>query len=479
MSIPVRLFVFIILPIAICLGALGVWMQGEIEQRFERRMEDEVQMVARSLQAPLVHALQRERPGSIESALDAVESIGRVFSADIYDADGTLLASTRSPRGTEDAYARFDAEFEGAPPNEALSTYEEVEGRNVYSYFVPLTSPGGTPIGFLQVTRLQADFRAFVARLRIGATIALSSALLIIALIVIVGYRGAVGRAVDELRRVIGEVGTGHREARARPSGPPELASLSRAFNGMLDAIEQAEFEIAAQRQRELDLRKKLHRSEQLAALGRLSGGIAHELGSPLTTIRGRVQRALRHDDVPEPIERSLRQIARQASRMERITTELLQFGRTRTGRRVELPLSSVVATAVEVVREQTDVSIEYTPLPDIRVEVEMARIERAVVNVLQNAVYSSTQVIVDWETDQSHVYLHVDDDGAGIDPEIRDKIFEPFFTTKPVDAGTGLGMSIVHSVMAEHDGSVTAGESPMGGARVTLALPRLDTEDR
>jgi len=73
--------------------------------------------------------------------------------------------------------------------------------------------------------------------------------------------------------------------------------------------------------------------------------------------------------------------------------------------------------------------------------------------------------------SDAAEVAIFVDDSGPGVPPELRDRLFEPFFTTKA--QGSGLGLSIVHSIMTQHRGTITIEDAPGGGARFVLRLPR------
>src|SRR5690625_6330813 len=76
------------------------------------------------------------------------------------------------------------------------------------------------------------------------------------------------------------------------------------------------------------------------------------------------------------------------------------------------------------------------------------------------------------WHCDHQHLYLCVEDDGPGIDRNIRARLLEPFVTTKPVGVGTGLGLAVVNAGVAEHGGHIHIDESPLGGARFQSTLP-------
>ena len=103
---------------------------------------------------------------------------------------------------------------------------------------------------------------------------------------------------------------------------------LSGALNQMLDSIAAAERQVAEQQAREEQLQARLRQSQQLAAVGRLAAGVAHELGSPLSVIDGKAQRVLRDDELAESHRRALLQIRQQVARLSAIVRQLLDFGR-------------------------------------------------------------------------------------------------------------------------------------------------------
>ena len=103
---------------------------------------------------------------------------------------------------------------------------------------------------------------------------------------------------------------------------------LSGALNQMLDSIAAAERQVAEQQAREEQLQARLRQSQQLAAVGRLAAGVAHELGSPLSVIDGKAQRVLRDDELAETHRRALLQIRQQVARLSAIVRQLLDFGR-------------------------------------------------------------------------------------------------------------------------------------------------------
>ncbi len=445
-----------------------------LERQMERRMQEDVELVARSIQRPLAHALERGRSGAVQNALDSAFRIDRVFGAYVYDSDGRTVAVA----GREEALPRRRHLTELAAEGERTGEYGEVGGRHVYSYFVPLTDSGGRVSALLQVTRRGSDFERYFRILRWQAGGLLIASWLAVGALVLAGHRKVAGSPLKRLLGSMGRVARGDRAHRAAEDGPRELEGLARSLNSMLDSIGEAEREIADRRRQEVALREELRHSERLAALGRLSAGVAHELGAPLSVISGRVQRALRHQEHDAPLRPPLEEIQGQVRRMDAVVRQLLDFGRRDAPERSRVVASRVCRAAAAAVRDlarERSVLLELDgPAERIVIHVDIGRLERVIINLLRNAIQASPagRVRLSWGVGEPGLEMVVEDDGAGVPEEDRSRIFEPFFTTKRPGEGSGLGLAVVHGVVRELGGRIRVGESPLGGASFVVLLP-------
>lgn len=473
-SLRLYLIMGVVVPLLLMLIGVGYFSLQTIEQRAQHKMEEDVQLVARAIRLPLGRALDRGRTGSVDEALESAFSINRVYGAYVYDAEGTLIASIGEFNLTNDQQRLADLAEEG----NRLGEYETLGGRSVYSYFVPLTGAGGRVNGLLQVTRRASDIQEYLAQLRWQAFGLLAVAMTLITGLVLYGHHWAIGTHLNHLSDTMARVQGGDLSSRANMRGPREIASLAAALNTMLQSIVEARAEILERREAQSDLEQRLQHAQKLAAIGQLSAGVAHELGTPLSVIDGKAQRALRADDVPDQHKEVLESIRGEVRRMERIVRQLLDFGRRNMleAREVRLDrLAQMAAAGVRETCEQAGVDLHLGgSRPAATVEVDPTLIERALVNLLRNAVDATPggQVRLAWKTTDNHIELVVEDDGPGIEAEIADRLFEPFFTTKSVGKGTGLGLAVVHGIIEEHDGHIEVEDSPLGGARFRLLLP-------
>jgi two-component system, NtrC family, sensor kinase len=308
--------------------------------------------------------------------------------------------------------------------------------------------------------------------------------LLLLSMVVLYGHHRALGRYLDRLSNSMSRIARGERDHRFSSRGPREIQLLGEAFNRMLDSIDEAERLIVEHRYQQDRLVKRLRQQEKLAALGRLAAGTAHELGSPLSVIKGRAQRALRIAGVEKTLQQSLVTIRTEVDRMEYIIKQLLDFSRRNPLRCTVVDPGHLAASAVSTVMEEIGsnrVQIDITGFEKaMPIRLDMVRVEQALTNLLRNAVQCSDSgtVQLSWHRVEDVGQFRVDDDGPGVSAADRSKIFEPFFTTKAVGEGIGLGLSVVASVAEEHGGSVEVATSKRGGASFRLIIPSQRSED-
>ena len=223
---------------------------------------------------------------------------------------------------------------------------------------------------------------------------------------------------------------------------------------------------------------RDLLRAEQLAAVGQLAAGVAHEVRNPLTGIKLMVEGALRAVNPVPPTGEDLRMIRQEIVRMERTVQGLLDFARTPPLDRRPHDLRVLVAEAAALARGRADqkpVAVRVD-LPDAPVPVSADRDQMLslLTNLLFNAIDAAPSaghagVCVAVGSGGS-MKVEVTDTGPGIDPAVADRLFTPFVTTKAT--GTGLGLTVARRVARDHGGTLTAANRPEGGARFTLTLP-------
>lgn len=229
---------------------------------------------------------------------------------------------------------------------------------------------------------------------------------------------------------------------------------------------------------RHLQVEREMANVDKMAAIGRLAGGVAHEINNPLHGILSFVQLAQKPDVTGEKLVRYHEVIKECALRCRDIVQSLRDFSRqAKSTDRANIELNQVCEKAMVLFENAIDRRFEHVRFPSEAVAFANSnQLQQVLVNLIQNASDASPQgglIRVAVESDDNDWVLSVEDQGAGVPELERRKIFEPFYTTKPQGQGTGLGLSISHNIMREHGGSLRVGTASIGGARFEARLPR------
>ncbi len=472
------LLVYVIVPLLAALAVAGYLSLSALEKRVEEKMQEELQLVARALELPVSRALKRDEEGGVRSALESAFRINRVYGASVYDAQGNKVASIGAQRRKKEV-KKHEQLAEMAEKGDRREEYSKVGGEKAYTYFLPLTDPGGRITGLLQISRKKEDFRRYIHRLRWESVIILALGGLVMTVLVLFGHRRALGRHLENLGNSMQRVKEGERTHRVNMRGPREITAVASAFNTMLDSMNRAHDELDSQRQKQARLEDELRKAEKMAAIGRLSAGVAHELGTPLSIVDGHAQRAVRFPELPERVEEALNRIRGEVKRMEAIVRQLLDFSRQNVSSPRQVDPDQIARKAVQnmknqEVRGQTEIQYD-SPHYACPVMGDPLRLEQLLGNLLENALHAAPEgrVLLAWHCEERYCVFTVQDDGPGIDPEIRNRICDPFFTTKAAGEGTGLGLAVVHGIVEEHGGDMSVDASAWGGARVEIRIPR------
>ncbi len=475
-SLRTRLMIQMVLPLTL-LAAGVVWLTFHaVEGLIERRLEKEIELVARAIRMPVQQAYAEGDLVRVAQSLNAVFEIGRVYGANVYDADGrrVVVAGDARPGPREQVQAAELVEL-----GMEVGEYARVGGEPVYSYFVPLTGATGRIIGLLQVVRQESDMAEQLAEVRQRGWWAWAGAIFLMMVVVVVGHRQAVSRHVRSLLDSMARVERGDRDHRAPVDGPSELADLGRGLNRMLDAIAAMEARLEQQRQEHLQMTERLREQENLAALGRFSSGVAHELGAPLTVIDGDARRLQQLQDLDADGHRRLTRMRNQTQRTRQLISQLMEFVRSDRQQPASVALEKLVQRVLSSIGpegEARSVDVEMV-LPDgpLRLHGHEVRVEHALLNLVRNAIQSATsrvRISAAQGQDDQRVQLIVEDDGPGIDETLAERIFEPFASWRENGEGTGLGLAIVQAVIEEHSASIGVDRSPeLGGARFTMTF--------
>ena len=263
-----------------------------------------------------------------------------------------------------------------------------------------------------------------------------------------------------------------------------EMAELGEAMNQMTARFQAIRDDLDRQVQ---ERTKQVVRSEQLASVGFLAAGVAHEINNPLASIAmcaeslvGRLAGVLdsSHPD-HDVIRHYLQMIQSEAFRCKEITEKLLDFSRIGQSQRQRIDLVALVQGVVEMVGHLGKYQrkrLELQAAGPVIVAVNPQEIKQVMLNLLTNALDSVedggwVRVVIARGDEGAEV--EVIDNGCGMTPEVLEHVFEPFFTRRRQGQGTGLGLSISYRIVSDHGGTITAESAGPGrGATFRVRLP-------
>ena len=262
---------------------------------------------------------------------------------------------------------------------------------------------------------------------------------------------------------------------------PAEAAAAVVAVDKLLDlelAIMLRHYQLDSEER--LLVREHRIQDEKLGAMRTLTAGLAHEVRNPLNAAKLQLElvsrRIKRQGDDPK-LSAPTRLVHDELERLTRLLNELLSFARPSSLTMVEHDVVAVVRQVMEVERPLAMTrDVELTLHGDggaMPAEIDAGKVHQIVQNLVRNAIEAAPpggHVKVALATTLTDLMMAVSDDGPGIAPEIVARIYEPFFSTK--EAGTGMGMAIVHSLVTQHGGVIDIA-SRAGATTITVALPR------
>ncbi len=224
-----------------------------------------------------------------------------------------------------------------------------------------------------------------------------------------------------------------------------------------------------------------VQQANQLAHLGTLASGLAHEIRNPLNAMNLNLQlleEELASGELSSETLSMLRSSRAEVERLERLVQDFLAYARPQPARKIETVLADLVGDVVRFIRPQfadAGVDLIYEQekgVPPVRID--QALVRQALLNVLQNAMEVSPRgsrvVVRVGATDHGEARVDVRDRGPGIAPEDRERIFEVFYSKKP--AGSGLGLPIALRAMESHGGRIEVDSQPGEGSTFRLILP-------
>lgn len=413
------------------------------------------------------------------------------WNAAILDGKGVLLARHPEPEkyvgkpATAGMLARIQREPEG------LFHGPRLDGVESLAYYTRIPGTAWTFVTGMPQSEVRATL---VAAWQFTGAMALAG--LALALLMAYFASRTIADEVSELTRLAADLGRG-RKVEVPQTGITEIRQvaieLARASERMRSAKEELEARVSQARAESQKAHEAVLQQQKLEALGRLTGGIAHDYNNLLQTISMSIEVAARSAKEPVVVN-ALEAGKRAAQNAAKLTRQLMSFGRNRVGEVVTVDLRDRVLQMKDLIANalRADISLNIEAAGDLwPITVDAVQLELALLNAALNArdampkggaltISAGNEIVQPGQVAElapgEYVRVDIRDTGEGIAPEVLPRVFEPFFTTKDTGKGSGLGLAQIYGFAKQFGGMAEIRSTGGRGTTLSMLLPRAGT---
>jgi signal transduction histidine kinase len=447
----------------------------------------ELGLATTAVRATIENAVRDGQEADIAYLLDQLQRRDPSFEVFVFgDHEDLRSSSSGSAANLERARAMMNR-------HETVDSFriERLPGGRLASV-VPVRSDDDV-LGHVVILKAATALRMHLQKQRNAVFVSIGILIVVLSVVIAAVVRLRLQRPISHLISAVRRVAAGDLSARIRRSGSDEIAELAREFDSMVDALETIRIQLSREAETRERIEAEMLRTNRLAIAGQLAATLAHEVGSPLQVLGGRARDIVKRTDLPEEIARSAKIIADQVERVHEIVERFLDVARRKAPVARDVRVEDAVAEVTELLAAQArrrGLQLEVAISKDLAIRADPAQLQQLLLNLLQNAVRAGprgTKIRIQGEPSSIRaapggparpaVALSVEDQGPGIPEADRRRVFEPFYTAWAADAeavaGTGLGLSVVKSIVADHGGVVEAYPGAGGvGARFVALFP-------
>lgn len=484
MRIATRLVLILGLTTTTVMVAYAALALEQREDLLREALARETETLARSAQIVANNALRDGRLQDLDRVLGRIADDPQTLVAAVVTADDRVLAG-----GPENALSclrgapglRRDRGAAASADSAGARGWIDCDGGARW-VTLPVRVPGDLVVLARRATVLERDLASSRRRILL-TTLALAGAAAAAILLVL---RRTLSAPLSQIMKGVRTLGGPNPPTPVTvPRSAGELRDLAVAFNEMAERLEGKRQALVKEGEERVGLERRLRSAETFAALGRIAGGLAHELGSPLNVIAMRAERIDEDVDISPDVRRHAGEIVAEVERIARLVQGLRHIARGHPLDPRPVDLAKVVLAAAEDARARADpagVALHVEVDEPLMVEGDETLLRHAVGNLALNAIQALAG-----HTGEPHVWVRVErermvgrvlveDNGPGIPQEAGAWLFEPFFTTRDVGEGMGLGLAISQGIAEEHGGTLQLESREEGGTRAVLRLPLVNT---
>ncbi|MBN1824252.1 MAG: HAMP domain-containing protein [Endomicrobiales bacterium] len=271
---------------------------------------------------------------------------------------------------------------------------------------------------------------------------------------------------LNDLQKGAKIIGDGNMNHRIDIRTNDEIGRVAEGFNHMVDGIKAMQLQIM--------------QMDRMSSIGRLAGGVAHEINNPLTGVLGQAQLLLEKLPAEDVCRKNVERIESAAQRCRRIVRALLDFARDKNYNFTPRDIGELIDETLDFTKTDMNLNniriIKNIPVKLPQIKVSAGHIQQVFLNIIGNAVQAMGKegtLTIGAAVSGNVMEVSFTDTGKGIKKENLSHVFDPFFTTKDVGQGTGLGLTISYGIVQKHEGEIVARSEGEGrGATFAVRLP-------
>jgi signal transduction histidine kinase len=467
-------------------GVYGTYHLHTEARDLRNAVEQETRLLAYSLLVSVENALRDHQTEDVQKLLEQLERIEPSIDVRIYIQNRSVIRSDAEslawPEKVEQAL------YQAAKEGETKQFYFPANEPSLVILSLPFSEASTTLRGNLAVVRSLQTMNEDLSKTKNYILFSFITFILFTSLLCFFLGHVYISLPLQKLRQAMRTFRSGTEPQEPLPvTGKDELSSVTKEFNRMTAELFSAYRQLDAETQHRRQLQRALQDADKLITIGQLSAGLAHEIGSPLQIVNGRARALAQCNEDFEEVHRIANILVNQTDRITRIVQRLLDFTPRHSSEPTVCDPIQAIAEVIDMLgfearRKGVTITFVHPELLPL-VLLNKDSIQQIVLNLLTNALAAidntgtvtielSRVPIPNADLTIPALRLTVGDTGSGIALKDLPQLFEPYFTTRGKQGGTGLGLAVVKTLVAEMKGTIVA-ESELGkGSLFILHLP-------
>lgn len=480
MRLGTRLTIYLSLIIILILSGYGYFNILSRRDILIKKMKLEVKSIGQTLKVSLEKISLPKEVEYVQDLIDAVEEYEKTLGVVVYDQGKNFVFRSRSLDEVEPYLELIKRAIREDRSQEKFGFYKKLP---IFLYTFPLKDRTKKNIGGVMIFQYTSFVEEDIKKAEWSIFFTILILIGGIVILILLATRRWITQPISLLMSGIKNMGKGDLDTRINLDRKDELSKLALAFNQMALDLRKAQENIIQEAESKLHLERGLRQSEKLAIIGKLASELAHEIRTPLTSIKIFIQSLEKEIDIDENREEDFRIIKKEIDRINENITRLLNFARPEEPQFQPINVHELLKDTLNLLMakiKNNRIQLNLSP-PDALppMEGDPKQLSQVFLNLLINAIEAMPQggaltirssIKTNPDRHEEFLQLVIQDTGQGIPESDIPHLFEPFFTRK--EGGTGLGLSIVCSLVQKHHGQIEVKSEWGKGSSFILSLP-------